>query len=276
MTPRKTQTRGGRSDEDNANVTACQVRELLDQQKAFYKDLLEQQERSFKNFLTITIETNNKRMDNFMNELSALRESLHYTQKDVDDLLGREKISDAKVKDLTGVATNISEGMLSLFGKLDYLDGQSRKHNIVIDGIPESITESWDDAASKVRNLLSNKLELKGIEFERVQRMGQRSGESTRPRPIIARLVHFKDKAAIMERAKMLKGSNVFINEDYSEAVREKRKALLPELKAARGRGDIAFLRFDKLIVRPSTQGPKNITSSVQSTDTGSPASQSV
>ena len=48
---------------------------------------------------------------------------------------------------------------------------------------------------------------------------------------------------------KKLKGSRIFINEDYPDAVRQKRRELLPQMKAARERGDFAVLRYDKLIV---------------------------
>lgn len=39
--------------------------------------------------------------------------------------------------------------------------------------------------------------------------------------------------------------------------VRRKRRELMPELKAARERGDIAYLRNDKLIIHPRTSTPK-------------------
>ena len=43
----------------------------------------------------------------------------------------------------------------------------------------------------------------------------------------------------------------VIVNEDYTEAVRQKRNKLIPAMKAARERGDIAYIRHDKLIAHP-------------------------
>lgn len=74
-----------------------------------------------------------------------------------------------------------------------------------------------------------------------------------RPRSIVVKFLHFKDKAAVLQRAKNLKGTRIFINEDYTDAVRLKRKELMPKLKAAHERGDIAYLRHDKLIIHPCT-----------------------
>ena len=69
------------------------------------------------------------------------------------------------------------------------------------------------------------------------------------------KFLRFKDKLAVLEKAKRLKGSFVFINEGFSDAVRQRRKELLPAMKAARERGDIAYLRYDKLIVHPPSHG---------------------
>ena len=48
------------------------------------------------------------------------------------------------------------------------------------------------------------------------------------------------------ERSK-LKGSNIFIAEDFSQRVREIRKALTPHLKAARNQGKRATMIYDHL-----------------------------
>ncbi|KAL7372326.1 hypothetical protein ABVT39_014222 [Epinephelus coioides] len=61
-----------------------------------------------------------------------------------------------------------------------------------------------------------------------------------------------------MENAKKLKGTGIYINEDFSEAVRQKRKELLPAMRAARERGDIAYLSYDRLIVHAPGQRRQN------------------
>ncbi len=47
-----------------------------------------------------------------------------------------------------------------------------------------------------------------------------------------------------MSSAKKLKGTNIFINEDFSEAL-QLRKELLPKLRAARDRGERAILKYE-------------------------------
>ncbi|KAI8514789.1 hypothetical protein Bbelb_073800 [Branchiostoma belcheri] len=136
--------------------------------------------------------------------------------------------------------------------KSDYLENQSRRNNLLFDGVADNKQENWSQCEQKVRDILKDKLKLDPlkIEIERSHRNGKFQ-EDGRPRPIVVKLLRYKDKEVIMQRAKNLKGSNIFINEDFSDAVRQKRKELLPEMRAQRERGNIAFLRFDRLVVHP-------------------------
>lgn len=68
---------------------------------------------------------------------------------------------------------------------------------------------------------------------------------------MVLKLLPFKDKEEILKRAKCLKVTNFFINEDFSESFRQKQKELLPQLKAKRLKGNIASLKYNKLVVHP-------------------------
>ena len=56
----------------------------------------------------------------------------------------------------------------------------------------------------------------------------------------------------MLEKAKKLKGTNIFINGDFTEAVQQKRRDLMPALKAAQDKGEIAYLRYDRLNTHPA------------------------
>ena len=53
-----------------------------------------------------------------------------------------------------------------------------------------------------------------------------------------------------MANAKKLKGTNIYINEDFIDSVRKRRKELLPAMFEARKQGKIAFLRTTRRISR--------------------------
>ena len=114
-----------------------------------------------------------------------------------------------------------------------------------------------DRGGGEGKKIFAEKLQLqRGIEVERAHRSGK-PAMGDRPRPIVVKFLRHKDRSAVLQRAKNLKGTKIFINEDYTDLVRQKRKELMPKLRAARERGDIAFLRYDKLIIHPRSSTPK-------------------
>lgn len=60
-----------KAEEDNVSIT--QVREMLQQQKEFLLDMLQQQERTFKSFVEMIIDMSNKRWDETMKVLHELK-----------------------------------------------------------------------------------------------------------------------------------------------------------------------------------------------------------
>lgn len=62
---------------------------------------------------------------------------------------------------------------------------------------------------------------------------------------------------------------NVFVNEDYPKEVLETRKQLKLQLEAERKSGNIAFIKYDKLIVKKPTNS--NREKRKRETPTGSP-----
>lgn len=66
-------------------ISMSQVRELLEQQKDFYKTLLEQQEKNFKSCVEILVDSSNKRVGELLREVNDLRASLEFTQKEFQD-----------------------------------------------------------------------------------------------------------------------------------------------------------------------------------------------
>jgi hypothetical protein len=93
--------------------------------------------------------------------------------------------------------------------------------------------------------MLTDKLELSHeVQFDRVHRLSGKPDS-----PIIARCCFFKDKVRILKEKRRLKGSDIFIGEDFSSLVRETRRKLSPFLKEAREKSQRAFMVFDHLVI---------------------------
>jgi hypothetical protein len=55
------------------------VKDLLNEQKEIYKQLLQQQEKSFKCFVQILVDSTNERMDELTREVQDPRNSLQFS-----------------------------------------------------------------------------------------------------------------------------------------------------------------------------------------------------
>lgn len=239
-----------RSDEEY--ITLAQVNDLLQMQKEVFTGLLQQQQDNFKSFVQIIMDSTNARFDLLIKELQDIKTSLQFTQKDVDELKADAVKHKKEVDMREQKVVKIDESLALFAAKLDYLEGQSKRNNLIINGSSELPGETWDDTEKKIKNTFVEKLQLqRDMEVERAHRTGKSEPGRDSPRPIVVRFQKYKDKLAVLERAKNLKGTKIYINEDYTEAVKQKRRELLPKMKAARERGDIAFLRHDKLIIHP-------------------------
>ncbi|KAK2152492.1 hypothetical protein NP493_2449g00002 [Ridgeia piscesae] len=67
---------------------------------------------------------------------------------------------------------------------------------------------------------------------------------------IVVRFVTYKDQDCILQAARKEKPRGIFVTEDLSHRVMEKRKQLMPKLREARSNGKIAYLVYDRVIVK--------------------------
>ncbi|XP_028836920.1 calcium-binding protein 1-like isoform X2 [Denticeps clupeoides] len=73
------------ADEDSL-VTLSMVYELLDQQQFFYKELIELQERNYKSFLQMLVDSSNTRMDNLVKEVQDVKNSLQANRTELSEV----------------------------------------------------------------------------------------------------------------------------------------------------------------------------------------------
>lgn len=136
--------------------------------------------------------------------------------------------------------------ILELRAKVDDLENRSRRNNLVVYGVEESHEE--DSKKQKVNGDIFRK--ILGVEInsiERMHRIGQRNAE--RPRPVILKLCNYVDKTKVLSSCFKLKGTNIFISEDFSKNIRDTRTKLWRSTAEERKTGSKVSLHFDKLKV---------------------------
>lgn len=141
--------------------------------------------------------------------------------------------------------------------RIYYLEKQARQRNIVFFGIEEkesSYSALENNFIKWIEEYFSIKLTYTDI--QEMKRIGKR-GE--RPRPIIVTFLTLGTKIKIIKQKEALKGTLYYMNEDYPQYVLEKRKELQENLKMERERGNLATIRYDKLIITSKTNNKRTL-----------------
>ena len=211
---------------------------------ATIRELLKVQESTFKLLFESTIHSLTLRVDSVVKDVQEMKTSLQYTQKDVEEL----KPIHAKLEDVNKELDKISKDMASHSQKMEYLENQSRRNNICVNGIPESDNETWEDAEVKVKRAIKDNL---GIEVD-IKRRKTKSGQANQnhPRTIVCRLRDWKQGEQVLRKARRKKPADVYISEDLSPATLQKREPQIQKLKAAKQAGKIAYFVLNRLVIR--------------------------
>nr|XP_049707059.1 uncharacterized protein LOC126056835 [Helicoverpa armigera] len=159
--------------------------------------------------------------------------------------------------------------------EIDYLKRAERDNNIIVFGLEESEKSSYE-LIQKLKETFNQDLNIKLEEYEinKIYRLGNRQG-ANKPRPVLCSFINNWKKAVIIKSRKNLK--TIYITEDYSKEVLEKRKQLQAKLIEERQKGNIAYLKYDKLIVKEnnySQEKRKRQTSTSLSPENNQPKKQ--
>ena len=195
---------------------------------------------------------------------SLFYRKLEFTQnlidQKIDDLAeeSRKKLS-REINNIQGAiyASKIQEDHLK--DKLRVLEDHNRRNNLKIDGIRESVNETWDECEEKVKKFLKEVMKIEDdIKIERTHRMGKTPRLDKRPRTVIFKLASWKDKELILKNRKNLKGTGYYINEDFSDETLAIRRNLFKEMKRHRQEGKYCIVTYDKLVIRDNREYPQN------------------
>ncbi len=154
--------------------------------------------------------------------------------------LDREKLHNAK----------LSSKLDATCERLVKLESQSRRDNLLFDGIEEC--DPNEDCTQTLRSILKAKLLISNadqVQIVRCHRLGPKRENPRRPRTIIVKFHWYGDRMAVWNQRKTLKGTQIYMNEDFPKEIQERRRILAPVAKKARGMGKTAFLNVDTLIL---------------------------
>ena len=138
-------------DEENGSVDSVPI-------KSYIKDILDIQERSFRSMVQIFVKYFKSDINEIRKEVKDLKESLEYSQKEIDDNKAKIASLESKLEVMDEGINFAHAGLENLDTRNDYLENMSRRNNIKVFGIEEAANESWDDCETKVNKAISEKL----------------------------------------------------------------------------------------------------------------------
>ena len=219
-------------------------------------EMLQLQERMFKTLVDSLVSNFNSRLDTVVGTVAELKTRLNICQKDTKEFSQKDideiKPCKTKLAEIEDDIEDIYDSIDYHMDKLEYLENQSRRNNIRIDGILEEENESRDTTEEKVKKFLAEKLNPEeAVHVERAHLVGRVvSGSRRRPRTIVYKLRDFKQKEQILKMTRRIKPVGLYLNEDLAKETLDKREEQRPKLEEAKRNGKVAYFELDKLIVK--------------------------
>lgn len=221
----------------------------------YVKDLLEIQKNTILSFFKETFSVFNERLDRVAADVQELKTGLNFCG---DKLKEKTDNADKELCQLKSEMLKATQIQGRLFQNVDELkkksieaEDRSRRNNLRIDGITENRKENWNETKTKLQELFEQKLLVNGAVIERAHRVGK--AQEGQPRTIVCKLLNYNDKERIRKNTSKLKGSGIYVNDDFSEETLAIRKELYRQQRTHRENGKFARVSYNRLIVRDFT-----------------------
>ena len=173
----------------------------------------------------------------------STNDTLSQLKGSLNGLVARVNTTEKMVNQLSNENTLLKRRVSQLEEKALHQEAYDRRDNLILDGISYQVKENIE---SKVREILRVTLKIPNadsIMFTRVHRLANSN-------KTIVRFHYYKDREAVWAQRRCLKGSGLWLEEDFPMEWRNKRQILYPIMKIARSIRDVkATLSKDKLII---------------------------
>ena len=150
------------------------------------KELLTAQERAYRTLIESLLDNVKQDVRDLRNEVVDLKQSTAFTSAKYDHITSEISRTDRELPKVYLKLRKIEEDNQESFEYLEdrneYLENQSRRNNVKILGLPESVDEtSWDATEAKVKEQIKNALGIEeNLVIERAHRIHKSSKNGPR------------------------------------------------------------------------------------------------
>ena len=205
-----------------------------------------------KEFTTTSLNLTNRleKIEGKLNEIDNVKHT-------ADAALGKANQNELELESLKKENKMLQETLDKVKTRMIFQEINTRKNNLVFQGITDEPRESWTTTEKKIADVFKNYKfpDSESIFIDKAQRIGNFAPGKTRP--VVVTLNRFKDKEKIWSQRSLLKKSNIWISEDYPKEIIATRRTLFPILRAAQKEikdkpdGEIkkVTLNLDKILI---------------------------
>ena len=169
--------------------------------------ILQAQRSAFESCLKVFTDSVSARVDGLLTQAIEIKSGLASVNSRVELLENREPpISQRLIEEITSSIENLEE-------KADYLENQSRRNNLRVEGLPETPGETWAGTEAALRSALVTDLglplsDVEKIDIERAHRVGKPTATTTtatahrrwKTRAVVVKFNKFKDRDSILKK----------------------------------------------------------------------------
>jgi hypothetical protein len=181
-------------------------------------------------------------------EVSTIKLTSDKASTDAGKSLDYCSVLRTEVNKLKDENLNLKTELLQYKKRLLNLEDEARQTNLLFSGIDEKPGETPALLENKLRKVFDKmQISNKSITIAKAYRLGPLF--SSRPRTIKVHFANTYEKEQVWHNRKNLKGSSIFVNEDFSPETSKYRASLTPILKAAKQSNKKCTVIGDTLIL---------------------------
>ena len=180
------------------------------------------------------------RFDEIEKTSSEYKQSLEFTQEEIQDLKDENTALKKTLKDMSLEIQRNTYAIQGLGAKQENLDANARKRNLVFEGVPELLEQGGrENLHNTVCKLLAEMGIAKPMEYDAAYRIGSKPGKF--PRPLLVSFMRQDDRNLVYAKRTQLRNSphlhKVWVSEDVSPKTRRFRGVIREVAKEARSQG---------------------------------------
>lgn len=176
-------------------------------------------------------------------DFESLKKTVNVMQNEIDGLRTEVDTLERHNRELWEENQYLNDTMESMGKNLNLIDTQMRRNNLIVFGLSKEETDS-KGCMKVVSELLNGKMGVRDVEIEHAHRLGKGTNS-----PVLIKCRRSEDKKNILKAKLKLKGTKVYIDEDYSQNTREVRRILIGKMKEMKEQGKEVKLKHDHLVV---------------------------